>query len=86
MRENRVKKVMREGEIAIVSHVGFADPAVVEIIALAGFDGAFINEHHFTYFSLNPSSTPLAAALIARTSRMKVGVIGHVLPLRHPVQ
>jgi 2-keto-3-deoxy-L-rhamnonate aldolase RhmA len=46
MRENRVKKVMREGEIAIVSHVGFADPAVVEIIALAGFDGAFIDMEH----------------------------------------
>jgi alkanesulfonate monooxygenase SsuD/methylene tetrahydromethanopterin reductase-like flavin-dependent oxidoreductase (luciferase family) len=50
-----------------------------------GYDGTFINEHHFTYFSLNPSSTPLAAALIARTQKMKVGVIGHVLPLRHPV-
>jgi len=49
------------------------------------FDGTLINEHHFTYFSLNPSSTPLAAALIARTRRIKVGVIGHVLPLRHPV-
>jgi alkanesulfonate monooxygenase SsuD/methylene tetrahydromethanopterin reductase-like flavin-dependent oxidoreductase (luciferase family) len=50
-----------------------------------GFDGTFVNEHHFTYFSLNPSSTPLAAAMIMRTKRMKVGVIGHVLPLRHPV-
>jgi alkanesulfonate monooxygenase SsuD/methylene tetrahydromethanopterin reductase-like flavin-dependent oxidoreductase (luciferase family) len=51
-----------------------------------GFDGAFVNEHHFTYFNINPSCTVLAAALIARTKRMKVGVIGHVLPLRHPVQ
>ena len=50
-----------------------------------GFEGVFVNEHHFTYFSLNPSSTPLAAALIAKTERMKVGVMGHVLPLRHPV-
>ena len=46
MRENRVKRVMREGGLAIVSHVGFADPAVVEIIALAGFDGAFIDMEH----------------------------------------
>jgi 2-keto-3-deoxy-L-rhamnonate aldolase RhmA len=37
---------MREGGLAIVSHVGFADPAVVEIIALAGFDGAFIDMEH----------------------------------------
>jgi alkanesulfonate monooxygenase SsuD/methylene tetrahydromethanopterin reductase-like flavin-dependent oxidoreductase (luciferase family) len=51
-----------------------------------GFDGALVNEHHFTYFNINPSSTVLAAALIMRTRRMKVGVIGHVLPLRHPVQ
>lgn len=46
MRENRVKRVMREGGLAIVSHVGFSDPAVVEIIAIAGFDGAFIDMEH----------------------------------------
>src|SRR2546428_5156373 len=51
-----------------------------------GFDGALVNEHHFTYFNINPSSTVLAAALIMRTKRMQIGVIGHVLPLRHPVQ
>lgn len=74
----------------------FCDPALAaqtvrehmeefELSEELGFEGTFINEHHFTYFSLNPSSTPLAAALIARTKRIKVGVIGHVLPLRHPV-
>jgi 2-keto-3-deoxy-L-rhamnonate aldolase RhmA len=46
MRENRVKRVMREGGLALVSHVGFADPSVVEIIALSGFDGAFIDMEH----------------------------------------
>jgi 2-keto-3-deoxy-L-rhamnonate aldolase RhmA len=46
MRENRVKRVMREGGLAIVSHAGFADPAIVEIIALAGFDGVFIDMEH----------------------------------------
>jgi 2-keto-3-deoxy-L-rhamnonate aldolase RhmA len=46
MQQNRVKRVMREGGLAIVSHIGFADPAVVEIIALAGFDGAFIDMEH----------------------------------------
>jgi hypothetical protein len=51
-----------------------------------GFDGALVNEHHFTYFNINPSSTVFAAALITRTKRMEVGVIGHVLPLRHPIQ
>ena len=51
MKANRIKKVMREGGLAIVSHVGFADPAVIEIIALAGFDGAFIDMEH-TVFDL----------------------------------
>ncbi len=46
MRENRVKRIMREGGLAIVSHVGFTDPAVIEIIAMAGFDGAFIDMEH----------------------------------------
>jgi 2-keto-3-deoxy-L-rhamnonate aldolase RhmA len=43
---------MQEGGLALVSHVGFADPAVVEIIALAGFDGAFIDMEH-TGFDLH---------------------------------
>ena len=46
MRENRVKRVMREGGLALVSHTGFADPAIVEIIASAGFDGVFIDMEH----------------------------------------
>jgi len=51
MQQNRVKRIMREGGLAIVSHVGFADPAVIEIIAMAGFDGAFIDMEH-TVFDL----------------------------------
>jgi len=31
-----------------------------------GFDGALVNEHHFTYFNINPSCTVLAAAIIMR--------------------
>lgn len=49
MKQNRIKKVMREGGMALVSHVGFADPAVIEIIALAGFDGAFIDMEHTVF-------------------------------------
>jgi len=49
MKPNRIKQVMREGGLALVSHVGFADPAVVEIIAAAGFDGAFIDMEHSVF-------------------------------------
>jgi 2-keto-3-deoxy-L-rhamnonate aldolase RhmA len=42
---------MCEGSLVIVSHDGFAAPAVIEIIAMAGFDGAFIDMEH-TVFDL----------------------------------
>jgi len=46
MRTNRVKKVMREGKLALGTYVTFADPQIVEIIGLAGFDAAFIDMEH----------------------------------------
>ena len=50
MRENRVKRIMREGGLALGTHVGgIADPQIVEIIGLAGFDAAFIDMEHTTY-------------------------------------
>ena len=51
-----------------------------------GFDGAFVNEHHFTPINIQPACNLMATAIIMRTKRMKVGVIGNVLPLRHPVR
>ena len=51
-----------------------------------GFDGAFVNEHHFTAINIQPSCNITATAIMMRTKRMRVGVIGNILPLRHPVQ
>jgi 4-hydroxy-2-oxoheptanedioate aldolase len=50
MRENRVKRILQEGGLALATHVGgIADPQIVEIIGLAGFDAAFIDMEHTTY-------------------------------------
>src|SRR5881396_613678 len=50
MRPNRVKKILREGGLALGTHVGgIADPQIVEIIGLAGFDAAFIDMEHTSY-------------------------------------
>src|ERR1700758_3708610 len=50
MNENRVKRIMSEGGLALGTHVGgIADPQIVEIIGLAGFDAAFIDMEHTTY-------------------------------------
>jgi 2-keto-3-deoxy-L-rhamnonate aldolase RhmA len=44
MQQNRVKKILREGRLALGTHVGgIPDPQVVEVIGLAGFDAAFID-------------------------------------------
>jgi 2-keto-3-deoxy-L-rhamnonate aldolase RhmA len=47
MRENRVKRILRAGGLALGTHVGaIADPQIVELIGLAGFDAAFIDMEH----------------------------------------
>ncbi len=50
MKENRVKRILNEGGLALGTHVGgIADPQIVEIIGLAGFDAAFIDMEHTSY-------------------------------------
>ncbi|MGC2202667.1 MAG: aldolase/citrate lyase family protein [Stellaceae bacterium] len=50
MKENRVKRILQQGGLALGTHVGgIADPQIVEIIGLAGFDAAFIDMEHTTY-------------------------------------
>ena len=46
MRQNRVKKVMAEGKLAVGTYAALADPQIVEIIGLAGYDAAFIDMEH----------------------------------------
>ncbi len=48
-----------------------------------GFEGVVINEHHYSAYGTMPSPNLIAAALSQRTSRIKIGVLGNVLPLRH---
>ena len=52
MHKNRVKAKMKQGKLALGTTVSLTDPAVVEIIGLAGFDAAFIDMEH-TSFELN---------------------------------
>jgi 4-hydroxy-2-oxoheptanedioate aldolase len=62
MKENRVKRILREGGLALGTHVGgIADPQIVEIIGLAGFDAAFIDMEH-TSFDLHDVQAMVMAA------------------------
>ncbi|MDB5915741.1 MAG: flavin-dependent alkanal monooxygenase [Ramlibacter sp.] len=46
-----------------------------------GFDGACVNEHHQTAYGLMPAPNLIASALIQRTRKMKIAVLGRALPL-----
>ncbi len=64
MRENRVKRAMGEGGLAIGTFVSLADPQMVEIIGVAGFDAAFIDMEH-TSFDLPIVGEMIRAAEVA---------------------
>ena len=64
MRENRVKKVMSEGKLALGTYVTFADPQIVEVIGIAGYDAAFIDMEH-TDFDLRLVGEMIRAADLA---------------------
>ena len=69
MRENRVKRVMEEGGLAIGTFVSLADPQVVEIIGVAGFDAAFIDMEH-TGFDVPLVGEMIRAAEVAGITSM----------------
>lgn len=50
-----------------------------------GFEGIFFSEHHFGR-SYSPSPNLLIAALAQRTKRLRLGVMGVVLPYYHPAR
>ena len=62
MQQNRVKRILAEGGLAVGTHVGgIADPQIVELIGLAGFDAAFIDMEH-TSFDLHDVQLAVMAA------------------------
>ncbi|HYX66352.1 MAG TPA: LLM class flavin-dependent oxidoreductase, partial [Burkholderiales bacterium] len=50
-----------------------------------GFEGIFFSEHHFAR-SFSPSPHLLIAALAGRTRKLRLGVMGTVLPYHHPAR
>lgn len=73
MRQNRVKRIMREGGIAFSTYTGgIADPAIVEMIGLAGFDAVFVDMEHTTFDLQTVSNMLRAAELVGITSMVRV--------------
>src|SRR6516164_7632611 len=68
MQQNRVKKILREGGLALGTHVGgIPDPQIVELIGLAGFDAAFIDMEHTTFDLHNVQAMVMASERIGVT-------------------
>lgn len=51
-----------------------------------GYDNVWLTEHHFTSDGYNPSLFPTAAAIAARTKRIRIGTFIVLLPFQHPVR
>ena len=60
--------------------------AEVTVAEEAGFDGAFLTEHHQEPTGFLPAMFPLLGALATRTERIRLGTAVLLLPLYHPVQ
>jgi len=59
----------------------------LELAEQLGYDGLGVNEHHQSAYGTMPSPNLMAAALVRRTSRAKIAILGNALPLRdHPLR
>ncbi|MHA6762928.1 LLM class flavin-dependent oxidoreductase [Streptacidiphilus sp. PAMC 29251] len=68
-------------------HAEALDRAVSAAVAAeqAGLDSVWLAEHHFVPYGVCPSAATLAALLLGRTNRIRVGTAVSVLPTQHPV-
>jgi alkanesulfonate monooxygenase SsuD/methylene tetrahydromethanopterin reductase-like flavin-dependent oxidoreductase (luciferase family) len=75
------------GQFAGTSHAQALRDALSYALAAerAGFDGAWIAEHHFISYGVCPSALAFAAHLLGRTTRIRVGTAACILSNRHPV-
>lgn len=72
MRENRVKRILKSGGLAIGTYVSLAEPSLVEIVGLGGFDAAFIDMEHSTFDLQTVEQMIRAADLVGITSMVRV--------------
>jgi 4-hydroxy-2-oxoheptanedioate aldolase len=83
MQQNRVKQILQEGGLALGTHVGgIADPQIVEIIGLAGFDAAFIDMEHTSFELHDVQLMVMAAERVGITPIVRTPGFDHAFILR----
>lgn len=53
---------------------------------LLGFDWVSVSEHHYAPYMMTPNPLVMAAALTQRVKRVKIALLGPLLPLLNPVR
>ena len=86
MNETRVRAKIKEGQMPILAMADMADPALVEIIGLAGYDAAWIDTEHSAFdFKLVEEMIRAADAVgidaIVRIPENNPKTIGRVLDM-----
>jgi len=52
----------------------------------AGLDGIITNEHHSSYWNMKPSANIDAAVISRLTSRVRIAILGNIIPINEPVR
>jgi alkanesulfonate monooxygenase SsuD/methylene tetrahydromethanopterin reductase-like flavin-dependent oxidoreductase (luciferase family) len=66
-----------------VVHGEFAQIVLSEQL---GYDTVWLTEHHFTEYGISVSPMALAAAIAAKTERIKIGLAAAILPFHDPIR
>src|ERR1700744_4848263 len=73
-----------EPETAHKSYTRYLE--MVEAAEALGFDWVSGSEHHYAPYQMTPNPRIMASAIIQRTSKVRVALLGPLVPLNNPVR
>lgn len=59
---------------------------MVETAEKLGFDWVSVSEHHYAPYQMTPNPMLMASAIIQRTKKVRVALLGPLVPLNNPVR